>query len=262
MLSLGMLFAVLGLIRRRFSEKTQGRVLLAISAVFMLGAALYAGYNVLEARQAGESAERSLLELQDMISDNLSTQAVYAPSGAAAAVASATVPPTQDSSPRLVTATAQLAEAPEPEYIEELEIPDYVLNPKMEMPVLESNGQKYIGVLRIPALDLELPVISEWTYKRFKLAPCRYFGSAYQNNLVIAAHNYDRHFGRLVDLREGDYISFTDADGNRFAYEVVCKETLNPRDVDEMTSGEFDLTLFTCTVGGSYRVTIRCDKIG
>jgi len=38
-------------------------------------------------------------------------------------------------------------------------------------------------------------------------------------------------------------------------------ETLMPTDIKEMTSGEFDLTLFTCTVGGQYRVTVRCDRV-
>ena len=56
-------------------------------------------------------------------------------------------------------------------------------------------------------------------------------------------------------------MSFTDAVGNRFEYRVVLTETLMPNDVEEMKSGEFDLSLFTCTVGGSYRVTVRCDRL-
>ena len=30
--------------------------------------------------------------------------------------------------------------------------------------------------------------------------------------------------------------------------------------VEEMTAGEYDLTLFTCTYGGQSRVTVRCDR--
>lgn len=144
---------------------------------------------------------------------------------------------------------------------EDVEIPDYVLNPNMRMPVKEKNGQAYIGVLEIPALNLTLPVISEWDYDRLKKAPCRYDGSAYLDNLVIAAHNYKTHFGNLKKLNAGDSVIFTDAVGNRFEYEVVLTETLMPRDVKEMKSGEFALSLFTCTVGGSYRVTVRCDRV-
>ena len=50
-------------------------------------------------------------------------------------------------------------------------------------------------------------------------------------------------------------------DGNVFNYEVVAKETLMPTAIEEMASGDWALTLFTCTVGGSYRVTIRCDLV-
>lgn len=51
---------------------------------------------------------------------------------------------------------------------------DYVLNPEMDMPEKEVDGQRYIGVLRIPVLSLELPVISEWSYSGLKESPCRY----------------------------------------------------------------------------------------
>ena len=38
---------------------------------------------------------------------------------------------------------------------------------------------------------------------------------------------------------------------------MVERETLNPTDVAGMEAGDWDLTLFTCTVGGQSRVTVR-----
>ena len=140
----------------------------------------------------------------------------------------------------------------------EAEFPDYVLNPEMDMPVQTIVERDYIGVLSIPSLGRELPIISDWSYPDLKVSPCRYSGSVYQNDLVIAAHNYRNHFGRLRDLRLGDAVTFTDLDGNVFRYEVAEIETLQPTAVKEMTSGDWDLTLFTCTVGGAARVTVRC----
>lgn len=143
----------------------------------------------------------------------------------------------------------------------ELALPDYVLNPNMDMPVETIDGIDYIGVLRIPVLKLELPVISQWSYPNLKLAPCRYSGSAYLNNLIICAHNYTSHFGDLKNLQNGDTVTFTDMDGNVFHYEVERLETLMPTDIEEMENGDWDLTLFTCTIGGSYRVMVHCNLV-
>ena len=145
--------------------------------------------------------------------------------------------------------------------LEEVEVPDYLLNPDMEMPTENINGIDYIGILRIPALELELPVISEWSYPRLKIAPCRYTGSAYQDDLIIAAHNYNSHFGNLKNLREGDTATLTDMDGNVFTYEMAELEILQPTDIGGIGRGEGDLTLFTCTIGGSSRVTARFERV-
>ena len=144
---------------------------------------------------------------------------------------------------------------------EDVYIPDYILNPAMAMPEEQIDGQTYIGVLEIPALSLTLPVISEWSYPRLKIAPCRYTGSVYMDNMVIAAHNYQSHFGKLGTLSPDDDVTFTDVDGNVFAYKVVEIETLSPYAIEEMTTGDWDLTLFTCTIGGQSRVTVRCERI-
>lgn len=148
--------------------------------------------------------------------------------------------------------------------LREGEIPDYLLNPDMEMPVENIDGRDYIGTLEIPSLDLVLPVLGNWNYPNLRVAPCRYTGSAYQGNLIIAAHNYPSHFGNLKHLQEGEMVRFTDVDGNRFTYQVVVRETLEPTAIDEMQSeedGAWDLTLFTCTIGGQSRVTVRCVQV-
>lgn len=145
---------------------------------------------------------------------------------------------------------------------DEQNIQDYLLNPDMDMPeyTLKSLGDvACIGILEIPALNLELPVISSWSYSSLRLAPCRYSGSAYKGDLVIAAHNYQSHFGGLRTLPEGSEVFFTDAVGNRFSYYVAVTEALTPWSVDDMTSGEWPLTLFTCTLDSQNRVTVRCE---
>ena len=133
-------------------------------------------------------------------------------------------------------------------------------NRSREMPVRTIDGRDYIGVLTIPALDLELPVLSRWDNAGLKTAPCRYQGSVYDGSLIICAHNYSSHFGRLKDLREGDRVLFTDMDDHVYCYKMVGLETLNPTDHAQMEGGDWDLTLFTCTVGGQTRVTVRLER--
>lgn len=140
--------------------------------------------------------------------------------------------------------------------------PAYMLDPNIEMPFVTVDGHDLIGMLKIPALSLELPVIKEWSYPNLNVAPSRYSGSVYTGDMVIAAHNYICHFAELKSLREGDRLSFTDMDGNLFVYSVVLTETLMPSAVEEMTGGEFDLTLFTCNDAGSARIAVRCNAVG
>ena len=136
--------------------------------------------------------------------------------------------------------------------------PRYVEFPEMEMPRIDIDGHACLGVLELPALELSLPVLAQCTDSELKYAPCRYAGSVYQDDMVIAGHNYTSHFGRLRSLRQGDSVYFTDADGNRFAYTVSDLETLAPDDVADMTAGDWDLTLFTCTYGNRQRLAVRC----
>ncbi len=125
------------------------------------------------------------------------------------------------------------------------------------MPAVTIDGYEYIGTISIPKFGLELPVMSEWSYPGLKIAPGRYAGSVWFDDMVICAHNYDRHFGNLKNLEPGDEITFTDVLGNVFTYEVAETEILQPTDVEEMLDDQWDLTLFTCTIGGRTRVTVR-----
>ena len=59
-----------------------------------------------------------------------------------------------------------------------------------EMLTMLVDGYDCIGVLSIPVLELELPVLTNWSYAKLKIAPCHYFGSYYEKDFVIAAHNY------------------------------------------------------------------------
>lgn len=158
---------------------------------------------------------------------------------------------------KILEESADTADAEKP-LVEEMALQ---LNEDREMPVKTVNGYDYIGFLKIPVLDVEVPVISQWDYAALKIASCRYRGSVYQKNMIVCAHNYASHFGGLKNLHIGDEIIFCDIDGNEFVYQVAEIETLQANAVEEIQEGIWDLTLFTCTVGGEKRVTVRCEQL-
>lgn len=155
-----------------------------------------------------------------------------------------------------------------PQVIKQIETPGAVQEPDPSYPdpydpamtEVEIDGYAYVGYLSIPALELELPVMSEWDYARLKIAPCRYAGSTKTDDLVICAHNYTRHFGPIRNLTPGDTVIFTDMDGVVWQYQVTVVDILAPTAIEDMTASGYDLTLFTCTYGGASRVTVRCER--
>lgn len=120
------------------------------------------------------------------------------------------------------------------------------------------NGCTYIGIIYIPNLNnLAIPVIDTCTDANLKISACRYAGNIENNNIVIAGHNYKSLFGKLSKLTNGNIAYFKDLEGNVYKYK--CKEiiTLEANDVEKMQTGDWDLTLFTCTYDGSKRLTYR-----
>lgn len=129
-----------------------------------------------------------------------------------------------------------------------------------EMLTAEIDGYDYIGYLLIPKINMELPVMAEWDYTRLKLSPCRYYGSAKTDNLVIAAHNYRSQFGYLGNLVVDDIVMFTDMEGKTLTYKVTVVEILQPTDTNKVKDTGDDLILYTCNYRGDARITVRCSR--
>lgn len=200
---------------------------MAVGAVLILSALLLLLYNRCEDAQAGREAESLLVSVEAVISAQSSD-------------GSAETEPGREET----TAMPTTAEPLDP-----------------EMPVAMLNGYGYVGCVEIPALSLKLPVMSEWDYTRLAIAPCRQFGSSRTDDLVIAAHNYEGHFGRLKDLSVGNTVVFTDMEGIVNTYRVELIETLGPKEVDAVQNSGYDLVLYTCTRDGQARVTVFCNRV-
>ncbi len=154
-------------------------------------------------------------------------------------------------------------EATEPEIPQHPQIPQNTAAEPLpqEMPTVPAGEYTSIGIVSIPVLELELPILADWSDEKLKSAPCCYYGSYYEPDYVIAGHNYTAHFGKLSHLQAGDLILFTDVTGAVYCYEVVLLETLAATATEEMITSGFDLSLYTCTLGGSNRITVRCRTV-
>ncbi|MBR3552190.1 MAG: sortase [Clostridia bacterium] len=130
-----------------------------------------------------------------------------------------------------------------------------------DMDTINIDGVEYVGYITIPDLEVELPVTKTWSLDKLKISPCRYSGNVENNDLVICAHNYRSHFGRLRHLENGAAVRFKDVHGTVTLYRVVASEILQPTAIEDMTVSDADLTLFTCTYGGWTRYTVRCERV-
>lgn len=166
----------------------------------------------------------------------------------------------QQSAALLADIESAVADASPGGSVSDIDSSDLPPPPDPEMPAVTMDGYEYVGYIEIPALSLELPVMSTWDYERLKIAPCRQFGSSRTDNLVIAAHNYQSHFGRLKDLCPGDTVTFTDTDGLFHKYSVEDIRIIQPTEVDFVQDSGSDLLLYTCTYGGQSRVAVLCTR--
>ena len=171
---------------------------------------------------------------------------------------------------------------------------DPVYEEKREMPTMEIDGFLYIGTLEIPSLDLKLPVMQKWDYSRLKIAPCRFSGSYFTDDLVICGHNYRRHFSPVKGIDIGENVYFVTVDNMVYHYKVSNRENLRPTSIEQMirnqnnvdedleiagtskdngyldsdesndpeSYGQWDLCLFTGTTGGQARCAVRCQRVG
>lgn len=123
---------------------------------------------------------------------------------------------------------------------------------------VDVEGYSICGFVEMPTIGISLAVITDWSYANLNISACRYVGRP-EEQMIIMAHNFDRHFGRISALAIGDSVRFTDAKGELFSYEVSALESRAGDELNKLLSGDdWDLTLFTCTYGGANRVVVRC----
>lgn len=116
------------------------------------------------------------------------------------------------------------------------------------VPAAEAAQDAVIAVLRIPGIELEVPVYQGTTEYVLRRGAGLIAGTAFPGstgNVGIAAHR-DTHFRGLKDVATGDLIELGTPD-QTVVYRITTLEVVGPGDVHVLDdTGEPVLTLVTC----------------
>lgn len=127
-----------------------------------------------------------------------------------------------------------------------------------EMPALSLEGQDYIGLLEVPGYGVTLPIGSQWNTRKIGSFPCRFWGSTYDNSLVIGGSGEGGQLDFCGSIDLGAYISVTDMTGSRYTYTVTRVDRASHAETDWLLSSGFDLTIFARAPLSFEYIAVRC----
>ncbi len=161
---------------------------------------------------------------------------------------------------------------PEEEIVSETQTvqTEVTLDVPEEQKSVASDGTEYytIGVVDIPSINVNYPILSTYSDALLKIAPCKFHGPNPNEvgNLCIAGHNYrnSKFFSKVPDLETGEIIEITDLGGNTVEYAVYDKFIVNPDELEctsQLTGGRREITLITCTDDNKQRHIIKAREV-
>ncbi len=139
-----------------------------------------------------------------------------------------------------------------------------------EQKSVASDGTVYytIGVINIPSIKVNYPILSTYSDALLKISPCKFHGPNPNEvgNLCIAGHNYknSKFFSKVPNLKNGDKIEIKDLSGRTITYSVYDKFIVDPDELEctsQLTNGKREVTLITCTNDNKRRYIIKAREI-
>lgn len=132
---------------------------------------------------------------------------------------------------------------------------------------LEMSGHKVIGIIKIPVINLEYPIIEYTTKETMKLSISKFCGGNINDfgNVSLAGHNNysGTMFGKNKNLKIGDKIYLTDLSKKNIEYEIYDVFVTNPNDTTILETKDDsirEITLITCKNGRSERLIIKAKQ--
>lgn len=132
----------------------------------------------------------------------------------------------------------------------------------------EINGYKVIGIIKIPKIDFEYPILETTTVETLNLSITKFWGKEINEigNVTLAGHNNlsGVKFGKIKKLKVGDIIELTDIQNVTLKYEIFKTYVIDPNDISCILpeqEGTREITLITCTTGGKNRYIVKARQI-
>ncbi len=133
---------------------------------------------------------------------------------------------------------------------------------------VEIDGYKVLGIIRIPKIDLEYPILNETNKTSMKKSITKFWGPNLNTvgNLTLAGHNNKdgTMFGKVKKLNIGDIIEIEDLYKNTVKYEIFDMYVIDPNDVscvESVDANTKEVTLITCTNGNKNRLITKAREI-
>ena len=151
---------------------------------------------------------------------------------------------------------------------------DFSENEEESESQLEYKGYKIIGIVKIPKIDIEYPILDigdidpESAKAPMKISIIKYWGENVNDygNLSIAGHNNKSGtmFGKTKKLEIGDIVELTDLTGQTIQYSIYDIFVTDPNDVSILLPKDENIrevTLITCTNGNKQRLILKAKEI-
>lgn len=133
---------------------------------------------------------------------------------------------------------------------------------------IEVKGYKVVGIIKIPKINIEYPILEKTTDEAMKYSVTHFWGDEVNaiGNYTIAGHNNmdGTMFGNTSELDIGDIIELTGLDGKKIQYQIFKQYIIDLEDVScvkSVEAGTREVTLITCTNGHKNRRVTKAREI-
>ena len=128
------------------------------------------------------------------------------------------------------------------------------------------NGKEVIGIIKIPSINIEYPIIKYEGDASLNLSVTHYSGPELNQpgNVALAGHrsasSNNLFFTRIDQLKEGDVVQITDKDGHVVDYYFESYSVHDPSDssvLEPTGQNKRELTLISCTSNLEKRYVVK-----